>query len=145
MVITAAASYTKPMTLMTTYDDAAIERLIDRAADRVEKRMDKRFAVAEKRLDKKLADSAVTTQKSINEAIERTVGFYHEEMEHDIGLVLEATGFIKTRLDDMVTRDKFNDLFTEVKTIRRVVTDTNKDLRGHDRRITTLEKTIIHD
>lgn len=84
------------MTLTTTHDDAAIERLIDEAA-------------------------------------ERAAGFYYEKTRHDIGLVLEATDFIKDRLEDMPTHDDFNELKDEVKIVRLAVTDTNKELRQFDK------------
>lgn len=66
--------------------------------------------------------------KVINDAAERAAGTVYEKFKHDIDLVLESTGFIKKRLEDMVTRDQFNDLTSEVKAIRLAVTDTNRDL-----------------
>ena len=87
---------------MITYEDEAIERLIDKAAEQVERRIER--------------------------SAERAVGFYYEKTKHDIDLVLEATGFIKDRLEDMVTRDEFNELGGEVKLIRQAITDTNNDL-----------------
>ena len=67
--------------------------------------------------------------KATERAAERAVGFYYEKTKHHIDLVLESTGFIKERLQNMVTRDQFNDLTSDVKTIRLAVTDTNRDLQ----------------
>lgn len=68
----------------------------------------------------------------IDKAAHRAVGVYIEDTNHRFDLVLEATGFIKDRLENMVTRDEFNDLQTDVKVIRHAVTDTNRDLRRFD-------------
>ncbi|HZL08328.1 MAG TPA: hypothetical protein VFC50_03990 [Candidatus Dormibacteraeota bacterium] len=84
-------------------------------------------------------------ERLIDQAAERAVGFYYEKTKHDIGLVLEATDFIKDKLEDMVTRDGFNELGSEVKTIRHVVTATNRDVRRHDKRIAKLEQSVFHD
>lgn len=65
----------------------------------------------------------------IDKAAERAVGIYMEETERRFDLVLEATGFINERLKDMVTRDEFNELRSEVRTIRYTLKDTNRDLR----------------
>jgi len=77
-------------------------------------------------------------------AADKAVGAYMEETNHRFDLVMEATGFIKDRLKNMVTRNEFNDLHTDVKVIRRAVTDTNKDLKDHGRRIKRLENTVYH-
>jgi hypothetical protein len=45
--------------------------------------------------------------------------------------VLEAVGDIRAKVDDLPTRDEFNDLQRYVKTIKAVVTDTNRDLEEH--------------
>lgn len=64
----------------------------------------------------------------ITEAAERAAGAYYEKTKDDIALVLESTGFIKKRLENMVTRGEFNELKGELKVIRLAVTDTNRDL-----------------
>ncbi|HVX56129.1 MAG TPA: hypothetical protein VHA37_00195 [Candidatus Saccharimonadales bacterium] len=68
--------------------------------------------------------------RAADRAAERAAGVYYEKFKHDIGLVLEATGFIKERLQDMITRDEFNELKSEVKVIRYALKDTNRDLRN---------------
>jgi flagellar biosynthesis/type III secretory pathway protein FliH len=121
---------------MVTYDDTAIERLIDKAVDRVgqrlDKKLDERAKQAEKHQDEKFAKfekhQDEKLERKIQEAAERGAGIYYEKTKYDIDLVLESTGFIKTQLENMVTRDEFNELKDEVKLIRLAVTDTNKDL-----------------
>jgi hypothetical protein len=115
---------------MVNYTDEDVNHVINTAVDQVEQRLDDKIDQAVDRIDQKL-------DVKIEQAIERVVGFYYEKTKHDIDLVLEATGFIRTRLDDMVTRDEFNELATEVGVIRHAVTTTNTDLRK-------LEKTVLH-
>ena len=45
--------------------------------------------------------------------------------------VLEAVGDIRAKVEDLPTRDEFNDLQRDVKTIKAAVTDTNRDLEKH--------------
>ena len=55
-------------------------------------------------------------------------------MEHLIDqnkAVLEAVGDIRAKVEDLTTRDEFNDLRRDVKTIKAAVTDTNRDLERH--------------
>ncbi len=68
--------------------------------------------------------------KRIDEAAERAVGLYMEETERRFGLVLESTSSISEQLKNVPTRNEFNELSLDVRTIRLAVTDTNKDLRG---------------
>ncbi len=66
----------------------------------------------------------------IDRAAERAAGFYYEKTKDDIKLVLEATDFIKVRLQDMVTRDGFNELKADVKTIKVALRHTNDNLNN---------------
>jgi len=45
--------------------------------------------------------------------------------------VLESVGDIRAKVEDLPTRDEFNDLRRDVKTINAAVTDTNRDLERH--------------
>jgi hypothetical protein len=45
--------------------------------------------------------------------------------------VLEAVGDIRAKVDDLPTRDEFNELKRDVKTIKAAVTTTNSDLKKH--------------
>lgn len=85
----------------------------------------------------KFADPAL--EKVINEAAECAAGFYFEKTKHHFALVFEATDAIQRRLKDMSTKDEFNELKTEVSTIRLVVTDTNEDLKALSARVSNLE------
>lgn len=45
--------------------------------------------------------------------------------------VLEAVGDIRARVEDLPTRDEFNELKQDVKTIKAAVTDLSRDLDKH--------------
>ncbi len=45
--------------------------------------------------------------------------------------VLEAVGDIQQKVADLPTRDEFNELKRDVKTIKAAVTATNRDLAKH--------------
>ncbi len=62
-----------------------------------------------------------------------------EDMNAKMQAVLEIVSDNQRVLQDIPKRDEFNELKTEVATIRPAVTDTNKELKLHDRRITKLE------
>ncbi len=82
--------------------------------------------------------------KAAERAADRAAGAYYEKTKHDIDLVLEATGFIKKKLANMVTRDEFNELTSEVRLIKYTLTDTNRDLRKLERRVDKLNPRINH-
>ncbi len=63
-----------------------------------------------------------------------------EEMNSKMQAVLEIVSDNQRVLQDIPKRDEFNELKADVATIRAAVTDTNKELKLHDRRITKLEK-----
>jgi hypothetical protein len=84
--------------------------------------------------------TAQEIDRLIEQAAHRAAGVYYEQTKHDFGLIMESTDFIKQRLENMVTRDEFNELRDEVKLIRLAVTDTNKDLRQLDKRVSLLTK-----
>ena len=45
--------------------------------------------------------------------------------------VLEAVGDIRAKVEDLPTRDEFNELKRDVKTIKAAVTDLGSDLKKH--------------
>ena len=45
--------------------------------------------------------------------------------------VLEAVGDIRAKVEDLPTRDEFNELQRDVKTIKAAVTDLSRDLEKH--------------
>ena len=45
--------------------------------------------------------------------------------------VLEAVGDIRAKVEDLPTRDEFNELKQDVKTIKAAVTDLSRDLEKH--------------
>lgn len=80
--------------------------------------------------------------RAVERAAERAVGLYREETNRRFDLVFEATSFIKERLKDMVTRDEFQELKSEVRLIIYTLRDTNRDLRKLERRVSSLEESI---
>ena len=85
------------------------------------------------------------TDTDIDRVIERIVGFYYEKTKHDIDLVLEAFDAIKVQVDKIPRMEQdLAELKSDVKVIKKVVTDTNKDLRNHNKRITKLEQAVFH-
>ena len=45
--------------------------------------------------------------------------------------VLEAVGDIRAKVEDLPTRDEFNELKQDVKTIKAAVTDLSRELEKH--------------
>jgi hypothetical protein len=79
------------------------------------------------------------TERIINEAAERAVGFYYEKTKEDIALVLEATDSIKGQLDNMITRDEFNEALEDIRLNPLATVEINKDMGKLDLRVTKLE------
>ena len=46
-------------------------------------------------------------------------------------VVLEAVGDIRAKVEDLPTRDEFNELKQDVKTIKAAVTDLSRELEKH--------------
>jgi Tfp pilus assembly protein PilO len=66
-----------------------------------------------------------------------------EEIKDQNKAVLEAVGMIKEQVKQLPTRDEFNALKEDVRTIKTVVTDMNHDIKDYDRRITRLEEAKV--
>lgn len=64
-----------------------------------------------------------------------------EDQNSKLDRVLEAVGDIKARVETLTTRDEFNELKPDVKTIKVAVTATNHDVAALDQRVTQLEET----
>jgi len=95
--------------------------------------------IARHAVDEALERQEDSWDEKVNEAIERAIGVYSEDLNDKMDLVLESTDFIKTQLDNMVTKDEFNELKTEVRSIAHALKATNDDVRNHEKRITKLE------
>lgn len=80
-------------------------------------------------------------EHDLQDMAERAAGVVEERIKDDLQLVLEATAAINNRLDTMPTRNEFNVLHADVKVIKLALTDTNADVRNHEKRITKLETT----
>jgi hypothetical protein len=76
-------------------------------------------------------DDAYWDQR-VTEAAERAAGFYYEKTKDDFELIFESLDLIQDKIDKLPTRDEFDELKTEVRTIKLSVIDTNKELHGWD-------------
>ena len=54
-----------------------------------------------------------------------------EQIRDQNKAVLEAVGDIRAKVENLPTRDEFNELKRDVKTIKAAVTATNSDLKKH--------------
>ncbi len=63
-----------------------------------------------------------------------------EEIRSQNKAVLESVGQMKGTISTLVTKDELAEVRSDVKAIRAALTDTNKDLRDHENRITLLEQ-----
>jgi archaellum component FlaC len=54
-----------------------------------------------------------------------------EDQNGKLDAVLEAVGDIRAKVEDLPTRDEFNELQRDVKTIKAAVTDLSRDLEKH--------------
>ena len=67
-----------------------------------------------------------------------------EEIRSQMSAVLEIVSDNQRKLDNMPTREEFDDLKTDVNTIKRAVVDNDKTTRHElellDRRVTKLEE-----
>lgn len=53
--------------------------------------------------------------------------------------VLEAVGDIKNKVAGLPTREELNELKSDIKVIKATITNTNKQVQAHERRITVVE------
>jgi archaellum component FlaC len=56
-----------------------------------------------------------------------------EDQNGKLDAVLEAVGDIRAKVEDLPTRDEFNELKRDVKTIKAAVTDLSRDLEKQKR------------
>lgn len=63
-----------------------------------------------------------------------------EEMNGKFDAVLEIVVDMRNKMQlDMVTKDEFNEVKTDIQIIKAAITDTNHQVQNHERRITKLE------
>lgn len=67
------------------------------------------------------------------------IGVLLEEIRDQNTAVLEAVGQMQDQIKNLPTRDEFQDLVSEVKTVKLALTDTNQQVTDHEQRITRLE------
>ena len=63
-----------------------------------------------------------------------------EEIRSQMSAVLEIVSDNQQKLENVPTRDEFNELKDDVKAIKQAVIDTNKEVALLDRRVTKLEE-----
>jgi predicted nucleic acid-binding Zn-ribbon protein len=62
-----------------------------------------------------------------------------EKMFDELRAVLEDVAGIRKVVNNQPTRDEFNELQQDVKTIKAALAETNRDVADLDRRVTRLE------
>ena len=67
-------------------------------------------------------------------------GVLLEDVNGKFDVILDAVKGIRGKVDDLPTRNEFNELKGDVKTIKAVVTQNNLEINDHNRRITKLEE-----
>jgi hypothetical protein len=67
----------------------------------------------------------------MNSSDDNYVGLLLEQIRDQNKAVLEAVGDIRAKVENLPTRDEFNELKQDVKTIKAAVTATNRDLAKH--------------
>lgn len=66
-------------------------------------------------------------------------GVLLEDINSKMDAVVEVVGQIQDQVKNLPTKDEFQELRTDVKVIKGVVTDQSKQLTDHEERITILE------
>lgn len=77
--------------------------------------------------------------RAARKAAQEAMAFYDESLDSRFGQILETLAFTKERLDNVPTRDEFNELKGDVKAIKQAVTATNRDLANLTTRLSKLE------
>jgi hypothetical protein len=67
----------------------------------------------------------------MNNSDDNYTGVLLEQIRDQNKAVLEAVGDIRAKVENLPTRDEFNELKQDVKTIKAAVTTTNRDLAKH--------------
>ncbi|MDO8591430.1 MAG: hypothetical protein Q7R60_00695 [bacterium] len=67
-------------------------------------------------------------------------GVLLEDINGKFDAILDSVKGIREQVNELPTRNEFDELKDDVKTIKAVVTQTNKDLDKLDSRVTVLEK-----
>ena len=66
-------------------------------------------------------------------------GVLLEDMNSKMDAVVEAVGQMQGQINNLPTRDEFQELRDDVKVIKKVVTGHSEQLTDHEERLTTLE------
>lgn len=67
-------------------------------------------------------------------------GVLLEDINGKFDAILDSVKGIRGQVNELPTRNEFDELKDDVKTIKAVVTQTNKDLSKLDSRVTVLEQ-----
>lgn len=68
------------------------------------------------------------------------VGMLLEEIRNQNKVVMDAVTQMRDKMDTLATKDALQRVAEDVTTIKAVLTETNKDVADHERRITLLEQ-----
>lgn len=66
-----------------------------------------------------------------------------EEMRDNFRIVIEAVGQIQDTIKTLATKADLKIVSDDVKIIKLTLTDTNKDVKDHNRRIARLENAVL--
>lgn len=69
-------------------------------------------------------------------------GVLLEEIRDQNKAVLEAVGQIQDTMGTLATKDELQAVANDIKTIKKVLTETNKDVSLLDARLSTVEHTL---
>ena len=60
--------------------------------------------------------------------LHRVAGIFSEQIKGELQVIHEVLGDIQNKVSHLPTRDEFNELKADVRTIRAAVKDTNREL-----------------
>ncbi len=69
----------------------------------------------------------------------RKIGILYEDSQNDIKKILEIAGDMQKSIKSLAKQSDLEEVKADVKTIRAALTDTNKQVHDHEKRITRLE------
>jgi len=77
--------------------------------------------------------------------LHRVAGFMAEHIENEFRTGFQALEAIREDVKKIPKMEQdIHDIKADIKVIKAVLIDTNKDVRGHEKRIARLESTVYH-
>ena len=85
---------------------------------------------------------SITLERKIDDVASKMLLLF-EHMDAKFDLVFEILGTMQNRMDTLATKEELGAVAKKVDVIERVVTQTNRELRSHDKRMTKLEHKVF--